>query len=150
MSVRGIVLLWGSLLLVGCADLPAASSEKDQAAKLFIPAVGRANIYVARSGNGPGGSDSFDLKFDGVKVCRLAASTYFVISAEPGPHEVSVSLYGITSSATLLAVAGNNYFFEVTARPGFIGAEPVLKVVMLPSLGKFMVRQNQLAKSFEP
>jgi hypothetical protein len=120
-SIRIGVSLLGLLLLGGCvASVPMADNSADADAKKFQPEAGKASIYICR-GAGIAGNLLIQTQVDGLQVGALAWNTYSLISVAPGHHVVAVS--GPTNEEELPvdAVAGSNYFFQVSmiwAGPG--------------------------------
>ena len=137
------------LFVSGCeatrATVELASAGEDEAAKSFIPPQGKANIYVTRNSEFKGSSVLFQVVVDGRVEGAIAPGTYHVAPVEPGPHSVSVMTMENQSIQQFDAVAGENYFFEVQPKTGWL--LPKVEVVQLTeSDGRAAIAENSLAQ----
>jgi len=142
------------LFVSGCAATTAtvelASAGEDEAAKSFISPQGEANIYVTRKSEFKGSSVLFQVVVDGRVEGAIAPGTYHVAPVEPGPHSVSVMTMENQSIQQFFdAVAGENYFFEVKLKTGWL--LPKVEVVQLTeSDGRAAIAENSLAQDTQP
>src|SRR5208282_5096811 len=125
-----------------------ASPASDADAKQFMPPTGRANVYIARSnGSSAGGSSLLNVSVDGKLLGPIAPGMFYLVSVDPGKHELSAKSGMYSSDVAVDAAAGNNYFYEVTTATVVYGVKkPSLGVVLLEDMGKMMVRQAQRAQ----
>lgn len=140
------ILLLALAALAGCASVPRASSESDADAKRFMPPQGKANLYIARSNNSYGGAISFKVIVDGRAIGEIAPGTFFLVAVSPGKHSLAATSVQNSSNASLDAEAGRNYFYEVTATSGGLGARANLALVLLEPMGRLMVQQAKRAQ----
>lgn len=137
------------LLVSGCAaTIDLASSEDDAAAKLFMPPQGESNIYVTRKSQFTGSAVLFQVVVDGRVEGGIAPGTYHVVSVEPGPHSVSVTTSENQSTQQVDVVAGENYFFEVKPKMGWVAARAEV-VQLTESDGRAAIAENSLAKGLQ-
>ncbi len=135
------------LLVSGCAaTVDLASSEDDAAAKLFIAPQGESNIYVTRKSQFTASVVLFQVVVDRRVEGGIAPGTYRVVSVEPGPHSVSVTTPENQSIQKVDAVAGENYFFEVRPKTGWVSAR-VEVVQLTESDGRAAIAENSLAEA---
>jgi Protein of unknown function (DUF2846) len=112
-SVGAIAFFWMSACLAGPTLAPKAD---DQRAKTFVPAAGRAAIYVYRHSRGPAYKSFVPLAIDGQEIGGIAFKTYYVVEVEPGSHDVWLGLGpDLLPNAKLIplvinAFAGQSYF----------------------------------------
>jgi len=138
-----------ALVLAGCATGPAvrlASAESDAAAKQFVPAEGRANVYIARSNDPAGGVASFTLTIDGKTIGPIGPGTFYLVVVDPGKHSLTAAATLNSAKATLEVQAGKNYFYEITSTGSGLTAQPSLGIVLIEEMGKMMVRQDKRAE----
>ena len=143
------ILPFALTAIVGCATVPLASPESDEAAQRFMPPEGKANLYVARSNSSYGGAVSFKVVVDEEVVGEIAPGTFFLVAIDPGKHSIAATSIQNSAKAIVDAEAGRNYFYEVTATSGVLGAQASLGLVLLEPMGKLMVRQAKLARTPE-
>ena len=141
---------WVALLVVaalaGCATAQMASSASDADAKTFSPPAGKANLYVARSGDPSSSKARFNIAVDGKPVGPIPAGTFYLVVLNPGSHTLAASSPYNVARAAVPAEAGRNYFFEVTAADNTISSQVRLGLVLVEEMGKVMVRQNKRAQ----
>jgi hypothetical protein len=132
-------------ILVGCATVPSASPEADAAAKEFKPPEGKANLYLARGYSSLGSMAAFKLAVDGQALGKINQGRFWVIALGPGTHRIEASSSVNKTTLNFDAVAGRNYFYEVSATAGGPVVKVSLSLVLLEEMGKLMVRQGKLA-----
>jgi hypothetical protein len=140
----GIIVLVAALLaLTGCASVPMASAEQDQAGKTFVAQAGKARIYLYRNENF-GAALKMPVSFDGKTVGQTAAKTYFFWDVDPGKHTLS-SLTENTSSIEVSAQADNVYYVWQDVKMGAFAARSELQIVD-EATGKKGVQECKLAQ----
>ncbi|HTW94187.1 MAG TPA: DUF2846 domain-containing protein [Tepidisphaeraceae bacterium] len=101
-------------LLCGCATVATTSSAQNADARKFQPAPGTASVYLCRSSAVIGDTLVAEMQLDGESIGALAPNTYLMLSVTPGHHVLTVTGPTNSEQAALDAVAGNNYFFNVS------------------------------------
>src|SRR4051812_34428506 len=77
-------LIAAALALSGCAQVPMADPQADQAAKAFPPpAPGNGALYVYRTGY-MGVARSIDVQVVGGRTAQLGSNTYLRLEGPPG------------------------------------------------------------------
>jgi hypothetical protein len=118
------------------------SNELDS--KKFIPAKGRANIYITHNLKSvfipPPKGCNFIVTIDGRQLGGMVFDTYHWISIEAGPHVIIISSAVNTDTIELGAVEGKNYFFDLKINA--IGGVELEE--MDEKNGKEVVLKNQL------
>jgi hypothetical protein len=109
-----LVMIGWLALAAGCATAPMTSSAQNTEAKTFQVAQGTANVYLARRSNGFGDTLEAYTHVDGQNVGALAPNTFQLVSVTPGHHTLSVAGPTNSEQVDLEAVAGNNYFYDVS------------------------------------
>lgn len=104
----------------GCAHVPMAPPESDQAAKTFGTQPDVANLYVYRVSSF-GTAVKFPITVDGRFMGELPGATYLVVKVQPGRHVVGV-VAQTNKTQDLTAEAGRNHYVKVTPAMGFIQA----------------------------
>ena len=119
---RGRVPLLLALLLAaaGCATVPMAAKEHDEAAKAFTTQPDVANLYVYRASTF-GFAVKFPVALDGRLLGELPGSTYILVTVPPGPHTLLVSAE-TNKTLQFTAEAGKNVYIKVTPAMGFFSA----------------------------
>ena len=114
-------------LLSGCASVPEASPELDQAAKTFSAPRDKAGVYVYRNENF-GAAIKLQLLLDGNYLGETAAKTYIYAEVPAGRHTLTGK--GENDSAvTFDAVAGRLYYVWQEIKMGLMTARNELKLV---------------------
>ena len=148
MRTRTLLPFASALLIAGCvtaASVSMATADSDASAKTFTPPDGKANLYIAWSGSS-NQKASFDVSVDGKSVGPIAPGTFYLLAMDPGRHSITVAARMSSARETLTSEAGKNYFYEVTANSTGLMAKPSLGFVLIPEMGKIMVRQNKRAQ----
>ena len=109
-------------LFAGCATVPMAPAEEDEARKEFAqPATGMAGLYVFRNSNF-GGALKKSIYIDGEFIGESAPMTYFYHSIEPGSRKISTESEFSDNDLELSVEAGKNYFVQQYIKLGlFVG-----------------------------
>jgi hypothetical protein len=137
------------LLVSGCAaTIDLASAEDDAAAKRFTTPQGESNIYITRKEQFTGSAVLFQVAVDGRMQGGIAPGTYHVVSVAPGLHSVSVTTSENQSMQKVDTLAGENYFFEVKPKMGWIAARAEV-VQLTESDGRAAIAANSLAKGLQ-
>lgn len=138
------------LLVSGCAaTIELASTHEDAAAKSFVPPPGEANIYITRKDQFAGSAVLFQVVVDGRVEGGIAPGTYHVVAVKPGPHSVTVTTAENQSTQKVEALAGENYFFEVKPKMGWMAARAEV-VQLSESDGRAAISENLLAQDIQP
>ena len=112
---------------------------------MFVPVEGDANIYVTRKNQFTGSAVLFQLVVDQKVIGGIAPGTFHLITVGPGRHTVSVTTAENQSTQELDAMAGENYFFEVKPKMGWVAAR-VEVVRLAESDGRAAISENSLAE----
>lgn len=143
------LLIIAAAAVSGCAaTVSMAPAAEDVAAKQFMPAAGEANIYIVREDRFTGSAVAFEIQVDGTSVGSLAPGTYLLIEVDPGEHVISSTTNENQEVRRLVAEAGNNYFFEVTPRMGWLAARVGLEQVD-EGAGTKLVNEGKMAEDLQ-
>ncbi len=142
------------LLAFGCASFapptpsPPASPQSDAQAKLFQPAAGKANVYIARAHENMlmGSAAAFTVTVDGTAVGALAPDFFFLFTLPPGLHRLSASSSVSTDQVQVTVEAGKNYYYELTGSSTDTTAKVSLSLVILEPMARIMVGQYKRAQ----
>ena len=105
-----------ALLLPGCAQVPMANPQADQAAKAFVPPEpGRGALYVYRSGV-MGFALPIDVTIVGGRTAQLGYNTYVRLEGPPGPIEVDCKVGDNTGARQLEISEGRTRYVEVSMK----------------------------------
>ena len=117
-----LLLLISSAYLSGCATVPMASPEEDQARKSFpIPPRGTSGLYIYRNSNF-GGALKKSIYLDGKLIGESAPMTYFYKQINAGKHTLSTESEFSNNDLMLQAQSGKNYFVRQYIKMGvFVG-----------------------------
>ena len=113
-------------IMASCASVPIAPKHMDTDAKKFSPPPSKANVYVMRSSS-YGGAIAFQSTVDGVRLGGVVPKRYLMKSVDPGVHTLEVFSNENADMAQFHAVAGQNYFYDVNAKMGWVSARTKLK-----------------------
>lgn len=122
-----VVALAGALLLSGCASVPKASPEQDQAAKQFQVPADKARIYVYRN-ESLGAAVGMPVSLNGAVMGKTAAKTYFAWDIAPGSHSLTSHTEN-DATLTVDAKPGQAYFVWQEVKMGFASARSALHLV---------------------
>ena len=115
------------VLASGCASVPMASPEMDNAAKTYATKPGMANIYVYRNEQ-MGAAIKMPVVLDGRMVGDTGAKTYLLLQVPPGRHTL-ISKTENDSTLALDVAAGRNYFVWQEVKMGLMSAGSLLQAV---------------------
>ena len=135
----------GVALLSGCASVPMASNEKDQALKAFPnPPQDQAGLYIFRDSSlGPALKKT--VKVDGEVIGETAINTYFYRTLTPGEHVLATESEFSDNTLTLNAEAGKNHFVRQYIKFGvFVGGANLEQVS--EAEGRKGVLETELAR----
>ncbi len=132
------------LLLSGCASVPMASLQQDAKAKDFMAPPDHAALYIYRNEN-MGGAVPMTVSVNGKLAGQTAAKTYFRFNVLPGTYTVE-SLAENTSTLSLVAEAGKNYFVWQEVKMGLWMARSLLQQVD-ENTGRAGVMESKLIQS---
>jgi hypothetical protein len=114
-------------LLSGCASVPEASAELDQAAKGFTAPSDRAGVYIYRNETF-GAAIKVNVLMDDKYLGETASKTYFYVEVPPGKHTV-ISKAENESTVSFDALAGRLYYVWQEIKMGLFQPRTELKVV---------------------
>ena len=123
MYTKLAVVVFSSLLFVGCASVPMESSERSDNAKTFVPpSNGDAALYIYRSGSF-GGALKKDLWVDGKCIGETAPNMFFYEEVKGGmEHKVSTESEFSPNDLLINTESGKNYFVQQYIKIGvFVG-----------------------------
>jgi hypothetical protein len=123
----GFLLVALAALASGCASVPEASPEQDQAAKTFKAPRDRAGVYVFRNET-MGAAIKLHVLMDGKYLGETASKTYFYEEVAPGSHTVTGKAEN-ESSVTFQAVAGKLYYIWQEIKMGLFQPRNELQLV---------------------
>ena len=107
-------LIVAALALSGCAQVPMADPQADQAGKAFPPPEpGKGALYVYRTGY-MGVARAIDVQVVGGRTAQLGANTYLRLEGPPGPLEVDCKLGDKTGAGQVVIDEGRTRFVEVS------------------------------------
>jgi hypothetical protein len=125
-ACRGFLL--ASLVVVtGCASVPEATPELDQAAKTFRAPADKAGVYVYRNET-MGAAIKLHVLMDGQYLGETASKTYFYVEVPPGKHTVTGKAEN-ESVVTFDAIAGRLYYIWQEIKMGLFQPRNELKLV---------------------
>ena len=113
MYTKLAVVVFTSLLFVGCASVPMENSEKSDKAKTFVPpSNGNAALYIYRSGSF-GGALKKDVWVDGKCIGETAPNMFFYEEVKGGmEHKVSTESEFSPNDLLINSESGKNYFVQ--------------------------------------
>ena len=114
-------------LVSGCASVPEASAELDQAAKRFSAPNDRAGLYIYRNETF-GAAIKVNVLMDDKYLGETASKTYFYVEVPPGKHTV-VSKAENESMVSFDAIAGRLYYVWQEIKMGLFQPRTELKLV---------------------
>ena len=134
MKVTSVIKLGGlaALFVVfsGCmATAPVMSEKFDAQAEQFQPERGKANIYVTRANTFAGSAILFTVYLNGKVQGTVAPGTYLLFEVKPGSHSIGVITQENADTEKVIAKAGNNYYYEVRPKMGWVAARAVVDTI---------------------
>ena len=124
MVKKALISLWllAFLQLTGCASVPMAPAEHDQARKEFSPPPeGTAGLYIYRNSSF-GGALKKTIRIDGRIIGETAPHTYFYTTLKPGMHELATESEFSDNTLSIDFQPGKNYFVQNYIKFGaFVG-----------------------------
>lgn len=123
----GVFLAAAVVALAGCASVPEASPELDQAAKSFAAPRDKAGVYVYRNET-MGAAIKLHVLLDEKYLGETASKTYFYTEVEPGVHTVTGKAEN-DSSVRFHAVAGRLYYIWQEIKMGLFQPRNELRLV---------------------
>jgi len=116
----------GTLLGAGCAPLQRASDDLDNEAKQFLPAQGKANLYVVRPSIF-GGRYLWAIEIDGKPVGAIAEHTYILLELAPGQYAVTAVTGETRHTLAVDVKTGGIVIVEVVSRMGMTQSRAELR-----------------------
>ena len=136
-----------SLCFVGCASVPMASLEQDNALKKFNPPQKEQSaIYIYRD-SGVGAALKKTVYMDTKAIGESAEDVYFYVLTNPGNHELSTESEFSDNALSIQTEGGKNYFIEQYIKLGLFAGGANLRIVDEEE-GKEEVLKCNLAKGF--
>ena len=145
-TINAGVIILAAILFTGCASVPMASVEKDNAAKTFAVKSDKANIYVYRNETF-GAAVKMPVALNGKLVGDTAAKTYMKLEVPAGEHTL-LSKTENDSIVKVNAAAGKNYFVWQEVKMGMWAARSSLQVVD-DTVGKTAVNECKLIETIQ-
>jgi hypothetical protein len=143
-KIGSIIVAVGLLAMAGCASVPMASAEQDQAGKAFVAKGGKARIYLYRNETF-GAAVKMAVSFDGKTVGQTASKTYYFWDVDPGKHTVA-SLTENTPTLEVNAQSNGIYYVWQEVKMGAFAPRSSLQLVD-EATGKKGVQECKLAQS---
>lgn len=132
-------------LLVGCASVPMAPIEQDNALKAFSPPpADKAGLYIYRN-TFVGQALRKHVYIDGESLGETANKTFFYRLITLGQHKISTESEFGENEIILQAEGGKNYFIEQYIKMGVFRGGANLRIVPEQE-GMEEVRKCNLAK----
>jgi hypothetical protein len=128
-SLRNLLLIGTLAVLTGCASVPMAPTEQDEASKTFkVSTPNMAGVYIYRN-SFVGKALKKRLSIDGVVIGESANAVYFHREVTPGEHTLTTQAEFGDNFLKFNAEAGKNYFFEQYIKMGtFVGSAGIQAV----------------------
>lgn len=123
------ITIFASLYLAGCASVPMAPAQNDQAKKEFTaPPEGMSGLYIYRNSSF-GGALKKTLRIDGKIIGETAPYTYFYTTLKPGIHELATESEFSDNTLSIDFQPGKNHFVHNYIKFGaFVGGAGLKEV----------------------
>lgn len=119
-ALIAVALLLPGCALIGCAQVPMADPQADQAAKAFPPPEpGKGALYLYRSGI-MGAARPIDVQIVGGRTAQLGSNTYLRLEGPPGPIEVDCKIGDNTGARQVEIDEGRTRYVEVSLTIGVL------------------------------
>jgi hypothetical protein len=125
-----VLILFCTIIFVGCASVPMESNEKSMMAKEFnSPENDKSGLYIYRSGIF-GGALKKDIWVDETCIGESAPNVFFYTEVECNKeHKLSTESEFSPNDLTVKAECGENHFFSQYIKLGvFVGGANIKKV----------------------
>lgn len=124
-----LLAVLSSMLVYGCASVPMAGADADQAKKTFsAPTEGKAGLYIYRNSI-LGSALKKTITVDGNIIGESAPNTYFYKELEPGKHEIATESEFSDNTLSMELQKGINYFVHQYIKIGaFVGGAGLKEV----------------------
>ena len=134
-----------SSFITGCATVPLAPDEEDDARKTFAsPPQGTAGLYIYRNSTF-GGALKKSLYIDGEFIGESAPMTYFYEEISPGEHRLSTESEFSDNDLIVNTDGGQNYYVRQYIKMGLFVGGANLEIVSEEE-GQKGVLECELAK----
>jgi hypothetical protein len=143
-ALRGLLMAWAAVMLVGCASVQMGSAEDDVKAKAFVAPPDKASLYIYRNETF-GSAVLLNLSVNGRNIGQSASKTYFHFDLLPGRYSVESTAEN-QSELTLKLEPGKNYFVWQEIKMGVWMARSQLQHVD-EATGRAGVEESKLAAS---
>jgi hypothetical protein len=134
--------------------VPPGSERLAQQARSFAPPAGKANLYAVRMWSALEGGIVWPVTLDFEEFGNVGQRSYLYGAIPPGEHVLGANLPGpVPSRVKFSAEAGRNYFFRLTASPGWLAG--TIRIEPLDeTAGRALIREYTLSGDnrfdFEP
>jgi Protein of unknown function (DUF2846) len=170
LMLGSVAAILGCATFLGCATAPMPASSPpaeaaaDAAAKTFVPADGKSSLYVMRTKDSFGQVEPYMIEVDGKMIGYLAPGMFFLVSVDPGKHEITVASNGGLDRSGVNSAAGKNYYYQVSKAsppPNSISSspsssfsappeKPSIGIMLFEGLAKNQIRGAKLAQGSAP
>jgi len=123
------LLLLSSFLLVDCASVSKASSEKSEEAKSFEAPADRGTVYLYRTGRAVGAAGQLKVKVNGQDAGGTGPGSFFKWDLKPGEYTFSSSTAESSATQQINVKAGEVYYIRQDARMGLSDGRVTMKKV---------------------
>ena len=124
-----ILFLISSSLIVGCASVSKAPTEKSDAAKSFEAATDKGTVYLYRTGRAVGAAGQLSVKINNDVAGGTGPGSFFKWDFKPGTYTFSSSTGESSAVIELDVKAGEVYFIRQDARMGVANGRVTMKIV---------------------
>lgn len=124
-----ILFLLASSLLVGCASVSKAPTEKSDEAKAFKASTDRGTVYLYRTGRAVGAAGQLSVKVNNDGAGGTGPGSFFKWDFKPGTYTFSSSTGESSAVIELNIIAGEVYFIRQDARMGVANGRVTMKIV---------------------
>jgi len=124
-----ILFLLSSSLIVGCASVSKAPTEKSDAAKSFEAPSDRGTVYLYRTGRAVGAAGQLSVKVNGMDAGGTGPGSFFKWDFKPGVYTFLSSTAESSATQQIDVKAGEVYFIRQDARLGVSSGRVTMKIV---------------------
>ena len=124
-----ILFLLSSSLIIGCASVSKAPTEKSDAAKSFEAPSDRGTVYLYRTGRAVGAAGQLSVKVNGMDAGGTGPGSFFKWDFKPGVYTFLSSTAESSATQQIDVKAGEVYFIRQDARLGVSSGRVTMKIV---------------------
>ena len=114
------VLMFGSLMIVGCASVSKAPESVSAEAKDFAPLADKGIVFLYREGRALGAALQYQVKVNGVDAGGTGPGTFFRWELKPGTYTLLSTTTESSATIQVKVEAGKLYFYEQMSRIGLM------------------------------